>query len=59
MFSARSCSPELMKILLPVMVYEPSAFGSALVRSNPRSVPQCGSVRHMVPVHSPVVIFGR
>ena len=29
--------------------------GSALVRSMPRSVPQCGSVRHMVPVHSPLV----
>ena len=24
-----------------------------LVRSMPRSVPQCGSVRHMVPVHWP------
>ncbi len=33
--------------------------GSALVRRMPRSVPQCGSVRHMVPVHSPDTSFGR
>ena len=26
---------------------------------SPRSVPHCGSVRFIVPVHSPVVIFGR
>ena len=59
MFSAMSCSPAEMKILLPVMVQEPSASGSALERSRPRSVPQCGSVRHMVPVHSPDTSFGR
>ncbi len=53
MFAAMSCSPLEMKILVPVIAYEPSPFGSALVRSRPRSVPQCGSVRHMVPVHSP------
>ena len=41
MLSAMSCSPAEMKILVPVP------------RSMPRSVPQCGSVRHMVPVHSP------
>ena len=59
MFSAMSCSPDEMKILLPVSRYAPSACGSALVRSRPRSVPQCGSVRHIVPVHSPLVSFGR
>ena len=32
---------------------------AALVRIRPRSVPQCGSVRFIVPVHSPVIIFGR
>ena len=33
--------------------------GLARVLMRPRSVPQCGSVRFIVPVHSPVVIFGR
>jgi hypothetical protein len=47
------------KILLPVILYVPSACGSALVRSMPRSVPQCGSVKHMVPVHSPLVSLGK
>lgn len=32
---------------------------AALVRSRPRSVPHCGSVRFMVPVHSPVTSFSR
>ena len=50
MFSAMSCSPAEMKILLPVSLYVPSACGSAFVRSRPRSVPHCGSVRHIVPV---------
>ena len=59
MFSVKSCSPALMKILLPVILYVPSPTGSALVRSSPRSVPQCGSVRHMVPVHSPLTSLGR
>ena len=31
--------------------------GSAIAL--PRSVPQCGSVRHMVPVHSPLTSRGR
>jgi hypothetical protein len=48
-----------MKIFVPVIEYEPSPFGSALVRRMPRSVPQCGSVRHIVPVHSPDTSFGR
>src|SRR5690349_1811732 len=59
MFSARSCSPLEMKILVPLIAYEPSPFGSAFVRRMPRSVPQCGSVRHIVPVHSPDTSLGR
>ena len=43
--------PEMWKLSAP--------FGTALVRSMPRSVPQCGSVRFMVPVHSPEISFGR
>ncbi|MNT29571.1 hypothetical protein D3C72_1653200 [compost metagenome] len=30
-----------------------------MVRSRPRSVPQCASVRHIEPVHSPLVSLGR
>ncbi len=59
MFSVMSCSPAEMKILVPVMRYVPSAAGSALVRMRPRSVPQCGSVKFIVPDHSPLIIFGR
>ncbi|MGY4327984.1 hypothetical protein ACVWWG_002401 [Bradyrhizobium sp. LB7.2] len=58
MLGARSCSPAEMKILVPVILKLPSACRTALVRSMPRSVPQCGSVRFMVPVHSPATIFG-
>jgi hypothetical protein len=29
------------------------------LRRMPRSVPQCGSVRHIVPVHTPDTSFGR
>ena len=59
MFSAMSCSPLEIKIFVPVMLYEPSALGIALLRNKPKSVPQCGSVKHMVPVHSPVVSLGK
>ena len=59
MFEDRSCSPEEMKILVPLMAQAPSARGSALLRNMPKSVPQCGSVRHMVPVHSPDTMCGR
>ncbi len=59
MLADRSCSPAEMKILVPVRLYEPSSSGSALVRRMPRSVPQCGSVRHIVPVHSPDTSLGR
>ena len=53
MFGTRSCSPAVMKILVPVTEYLPSSIGSARVLSRPRSVPQCGSVRHIVPVQVP------
>ena len=59
MLSVRSCSPAEMKIFSPVIANEPSALRTARVFSIPRSVPQCGSVRFIVPVHSPDVIFGR
>ncbi len=39
MFSVRSCSPAVMKILVPVMAYEPSPLGLAFVRKIPKSVP--------------------
>src|SRR3569832_674457 len=58
-FSAMSCSPAEIKIFPPVSLYEPSSCGSALERSMPRSVPQCASVRHMVPVHAPDTNLGR
>ena len=41
------------------MRYEPSAWGSARVFSNPTSDPQCGSVKHIVPVHSPDISLGK
>ena len=60
MFSVRSCSPAEMKILVPVMPV--AAVGlrhGPRLRTWPRSVPHCGSVRHMVPVHSPATSGGR
>src|SRR5665647_2487772 len=59
MFCERSCSPAEMKILVPVILWLPSLCGTALLRSRPRSVPQCGSVRFIVPVQTPSTIFGR
>jgi len=40
-------------------VTAPSGCGAARVRVNPRSVPHCGSVRFIVPVHSPLMSLGR
>jgi hypothetical protein len=37
----------------------PSPFGSAFELSAPTSEPACGSVRFMVPVHSPLISLGR
>ena len=59
MFSLRSCSPAEMNIFVPLIAWLPSAFGTARVLMMPRSVPQCGSVRHMVPVQVPAVIRAR
>ena len=59
MLAAMSCSPAEINILLPVILYEPSACGSALLRNIPKSVPQCGSVKHIVPVHSPDTNLGK
>ncbi len=56
--SAMSWSPQVMKIFWPVMRQPPSPSGSARVVSAPRSEPACGSVRFIVPVHSPETIFG-
>ena len=48
-----------MKILVPLIRYEPSGCATALLRNWPRSVPQCASVRFMVPVHLPAIIGGK
>src|ERR671919_2939857 len=48
-----------MKIFWPVMRQVPSSAGTALVVRAPTSDPAWGSVRFMVPVHSPVTILGR
>jgi hypothetical protein len=57
MLAARSCSPKVMRVFWPVMRHVPSSAGTALVRTAPRSEPAWGSVRFMVPAHSPVTIF--
>merc|ERR1719424_1709424 len=56
MLSVMSWSPQLMKIFVPVILYEPSSCGTALVFTCPGSEPHCGSVRHIVPVHSPEIM---
>ncbi len=56
--SVRSCSPPVMNTFVPVMRWVPSAAGSARVRRRPRSVPAWGSVRHIVPLHSPLARRG-
>ena len=48
MFSARSCSPAVMKRLTPSMFQVPSLLGVALVRPAPTSEPASGSVSIMV-----------
>jgi hypothetical protein len=58
-FDTRSLSPQVMKIFCPVIAKVPSPFGSAFERSAPTSEPACGSVRFIVPDHSPEVSFGR
>src|SRR5436190_1544794 len=48
-----------MKIFWPYSLKLPSGSGTARVRTAARSEPACGSVRFIVPVHSPATIFGR
>jgi len=48
----------VMKIFWPEIRYW-SAWRSARVRTRDRSDPACGSVRFIVPVHLPSIIFGR
>ena len=45
--------------LLALQLVPPAAERTARVRTAARSEPACGSVRFMVPVHSPDTIFGR
>jgi hypothetical protein len=59
MFSAPSCSPQVMKIFSPESSQPPCPSGSARVRMSPRSVPAWASVRFMVPDHSPEISLGR
>ena len=55
MFSARSCSPKVMKIFWPNRRYVPSPCGTARVRTCARSEPACDSVRFIVPVQLPSI----
>src|SRR5947207_251729 len=48
-----------MKTFVPRTLQVPSRHGVAVVRMAPRSDPASGSVRHIVPVHSPVTIRSR
>ncbi len=56
MFSAMSCSPEVMKRLTPSMCQVPSSCAIALVRPAPTSEPASGSVSTIVEPHSRSVI---
>ncbi len=65
MLSVRSWSPPEMKIFVPLRrsatplaTAAPSA-GSARVRTRPRSLPACGSVRFIVASHSPLATLPR
>src|SRR6185437_13328835 len=48
-----------MKIFVPEILYVPSGCSTARVFIRRKSVPQPGSVRHIVPAHSPDTILGR
>ena len=60
MFSVMSCSPKVMKIFVPG-----DAVGAVVLLARPWCAPRrrrsrpAGSVRFIVPVHSPVTILGR
>jgi hypothetical protein len=51
MFSAMSCSAQVMNRLTPSMCHVPSGWRMALVRPAPTSEPASGSVSTMVAVH--------
>ena len=59
MFSVILCSPNVIQTFVPVILYEPSSWGSAFVVIVPRSDPDWGSLRFIVPVHSPETSFGK
>ncbi len=60
MFEARSWSPEVIKHFWPLILYRPGvSVGKHLVATAPTSEPAPGSVRPMVPPHSPEYILGR
>src|SRR5450830_1266994 len=48
-----------MKILVPKILYVPSSWGTARVRTAARSEPACGSVKFMVPGHLPEINSSR
>ena len=58
MLGVRSCSPLLMKHFWPDTRHEPVASCMATVFTRPRSLPACGSVRHIVPLHWPLARCG-
>ena len=47
------------KNFVPVILKELSSCGKAIVLLKPKSVPQCGSVKFIVPLHSPEVNLGK
>ena len=59
MLSARSWSPDEIKIFSPLMANTSSPAGTALVRNKAKSVPAWDSVKFMVPVHSPLTSFAK
>ena len=58
-FSAKSCSPHVIKIFVPVIRHCPSSLRTACVEISLKSEPASDSVRFIVPHHSPVTSFRR
>ena len=46
-------SPDVIKIFCPLILKVPSFCSTAFVFNIPKSVPQTGSVKHIVPLHFP------
>ena len=57
--SVISWSPQVIKIFSPNTFQVPSPRGSALETIAAKSEPAFGSVKFIVPVHSPEIIFGK